>query len=75
MCEGEMSLEQKMVEKDEICWRKCKIKRKGKILNENGVKMGRNQWKIKGLTMEVQREKEVGGERECAEVENDCVGK
>ena len=42
MCEGEMSLEKKMVEKDEICWRKCKIKRKGKILNENGVKMGRN---------------------------------
>jgi len=31
---------------DEICWRKRKIKRKGKILSENGMKMGRKEGEI-----------------------------
>ena len=46
-----------MGERDEICLRKRKIKRKGKILNKNGVKIGRNEGEIEGLTME-------GSERE-----------
>ena len=40
-----------MVERDEIYQRKGMIKAKGKILSENGVKMGRNQGENEGLTM------------------------
>ena len=47
-----------MVETDEICLRKKKIKREGKILSDNGVKMGGNEGEIEGLTMEgLEREK------------------
>ena len=60
-----------MVERSEICWRKWKIKRKGKILIENGVKMGKNEGEIEGLIIEgLQRERGMHG-RECAEVENE----
>ena len=51
MGEGAMNLEKKMVKRDEICGKKRKIKRKGKILYENGVKIGRNEGEIEGLIM------------------------
>jgi len=47
-----------MVEGDGIYWRNRKIKRKGKVLSKNEMKMGRNEGEIEGLTMEgLDREK------------------
>jgi len=50
--ESRMNLGEEMMERDEICLRNRKSKRKGKILSENEVKMGRNAGEIEGLTME-----------------------
>jgi len=42
-----------MVERDKICLRKRKIKRRGKIWSKNGVKVARNEGEIQDLKMEV----------------------